>query len=33
MTELTEDREQGWLREYRTPLKEGKQYLPKYAEA
>jgi hypothetical protein len=33
LTELTEDEEKGWLRNYRTPLKEGRQYLPKYAAA
>jgi transposase-like protein len=33
LTELTEDMKRGWLREYRTPLKEGKQYVPGYAAA
>ncbi len=33
LTDLTEDQREGWLRLRRTPLKEGKQYLPKYAAA
>jgi transposase-like protein len=33
LTELTEDGRRSWLRLYRTPLKAGKQYLPKYAAA
>ncbi len=33
LTDLTEDQREIWLRLRRTPLKEGKQYLPKYAAA
>ncbi|HRZ65054.1 MAG TPA: hypothetical protein P5133_09010, partial [Spirochaetia bacterium] len=33
LVELTEDQRDIWLRLRRTPLKEGKQYLPKYAAA